>query len=87
MELFTIDNLSFTYPEQEQAVLRNISLKLNQGDFAVLAGSSGCGKSTLLRQMKTVLFHNAYGDNNRFGFQVIHVLYGHVFHYASAYWE
>lgn len=55
MELFTIDNLSFTYPEQEQAVLRNISLKLNQGDFAVLAGSSGCGKSTLLRQMKTVL--------------------------------
>lgn len=55
MELFTIQNLTFTYPEQESAVLRNVSLRLSQGDFAVLAGSSGCGKSTLLRQLKTVL--------------------------------
>lgn len=55
MELFTIQNLTFTYPEQETAVLRDISLGLHPGDFAVLAGPSGCGKSTLLRQMKTVL--------------------------------
>ena len=55
MELFAIQNLTFTYPEQEMPVLRDVSLTLKQGDFAVLAGSSGCGKSTLLRQMKTVL--------------------------------
>ena len=55
MELFAIQNLTFTYPEQEKPVLKNVSLSLNQGDFAVLAGPSGCGKSTLLRQMKTVL--------------------------------
>ena len=55
MELFAIQNLTFTYPEQEKPVLRDISLTLKQGDFAVLAGSSGCGKSTLLRQLKTVL--------------------------------
>ena len=55
MELFAIQNLTFTYPEQESPVLRDISLTLKQGDFAVLAGSSGCGKSTLLRQLKTVL--------------------------------
>ena len=55
MELFKIQNLTFAYPEQEEAVLKNVSMELRQGDFAVLAGSSGCGKSTMLRQMKTVL--------------------------------
>ena len=55
MELFKIQNLTFTYPEQETEVLRDVSMSLRQGDFAVLAGSSGCGKSTLLRQLKTVL--------------------------------
>jgi len=55
MELFKIQNLTFTYPEQETPVLSDVSLTLRQGDFAVLAGPSGCGKSTLLRQLKTVL--------------------------------
>ena len=55
MELASIQNLTFTYPEQEKAVLRDVSLTLRPGDFAVLAGPSGCGKSTLLRQLKTVL--------------------------------
>ena len=55
MELASIQNLTFTYPEQEKAVLRDVSISLHPGDFAVLAGPSGCGKSTLLRQLKTVL--------------------------------
>ena len=55
MELASIQNLTFTYPEQDQAALRDVSISLHPGDFAVLAGPSGCGKSTLLRQMKTVL--------------------------------
>ncbi len=55
MELFAIQNLTFTYPEQEVPVLRNVSMELHHGDFVVLAGSSGCGKSTMLRQLKTVL--------------------------------
>ena len=55
MECFKIQNLTFTYPEQEIPVLRNVDLSLHPGDFTVLAGSSGCGKSTLLRQLKTVL--------------------------------
>ena len=54
MELASIQNLTFTYPEQESAVLRDVSISLRRGDFAVLAGPSGCGKSTLLRQLKTV---------------------------------
>ena len=55
MELASIQNLTFTYPEQEQPILRDVSVSLERGDFAVLAGPSGSGKSTLLRQMKTVL--------------------------------
>ena len=55
MELFKIQNLTFTYPEQDAPVLRDVSISLKQGDFAVLAGPSGCGKSTMLRQLKTVL--------------------------------
>ena len=55
MERFKIQNLTFTYPEQDRPVLRNVSIDLHSGDFAVLAGPSGCGKSTLLRQLKTVL--------------------------------
>ena len=55
MELASIQNLTFVYPEQEKAVLRDVSLSLRPGDFAVLAGPSGSGKSTLLRQLKTVL--------------------------------
>lgn len=55
MELFALRNLSFTFPEQENPVLRDITLTLQQGDFAALVGPSGSGKSTLLRQLKTVL--------------------------------
>ncbi len=33
----------------ETAVLKDISLEVEAGDFVVLVGSSGCGKSTLLR--------------------------------------
>ena len=55
MELFKIQNLTFTYPEQDSPVLRDVSMVLKQGDFVVLAGPSGCGKSTMLRQLKSVL--------------------------------
>ena len=55
MELFTIRDLTFSYPEQPQPALRSLSLTVEQGEFLVLCGPSGCGKSTLLRQLKTVL--------------------------------
>ena len=45
MELASIQNLTFTYPQQQRPVLRDVTLSLRSGDFAVLAGASGCGKS------------------------------------------
>lgn len=55
METFTIQNLSFAYPEQAGKALDDVTLHVERGGFLVLCGPSGCGKSTLLRQLKSVL--------------------------------
>mgnify|MGYP000946609334 CR=1 FL=1 len=49
MEVFTIRNLTFAYPEQEKHALSDLTLSVQPGEFLVLCGPSGCGKSTLLR--------------------------------------
>jgi len=55
VEAFTIQNLSFSYPEQRKKAIQDLTLTVRSGEFLVLCGPSGCGKSTLLRQLKTVL--------------------------------
>ncbi|MDR3363873.1 MAG: ATP-binding cassette domain-containing protein [Clostridiales Family XIII bacterium] len=55
MALFEIKGVSFSYPERERPALKDVSLSVGAGEFAVLCGKSGCGKSTLLRHLKTVL--------------------------------
>ncbi|CEN78191.1 ABC transporter ATP-binding protein [Paraclostridium sordellii] len=55
MSIYSIKNLSFSYPLKETLQLDNINLDVNQGEFVVICGKSGCGKSTLLRHLKTVL--------------------------------
>ena len=41
--------LSYRYPEAATEALRKIDLRIDEGEFVVLAGRSGTGKSTLLR--------------------------------------
>ena len=55
MEIYKIENLTFSYPETDEKALDNISFSVNDGEFITLCGYSGCGKSTLLRQLKTCL--------------------------------
>ena len=43
-------NLSLTYPNGLEA-LKNIDLKIEQGEFVVIVGLSGAGKSTLIRSI------------------------------------
>lgn len=55
MAHFSIESLSFSYPESEKLVLDDVSLHIAQGEYVCLCGTSGCGKTTLLRHFKTVL--------------------------------
>ncbi len=55
MELYTFQNLNFTYPQADRPALSGIDLSIQAGEFIILCGPSGCGKSTLLRQFKTCL--------------------------------
>lgn len=55
MESYRIENLTFSYPDQERKILDNLSFSLEKGEFVSLIGPSGCGKTTLLRQLKSIL--------------------------------
>ena len=41
-------NLSFTYPEAKEATLKNINIKINEGETIGIVGKIGCGKTTLV---------------------------------------
>lgn len=55
MALFTIEHLTFSYPQQTARAIDDLTLTIPEGAFMVLCGPSGCGKSTLLRQLKPAL--------------------------------
>ncbi|MBR2177463.1 MAG: ATP-binding cassette domain-containing protein [Clostridia bacterium] len=55
MEIYSVRDLSFSYPAAKEKALKNINLSVNEGEFVMICGLSGCGKSTLLRQLKTSL--------------------------------
>lgn len=44
-------NVSFSYGSSEEAVLNNISFKVNKGETLAIIGGTGCGKSTLVNLM------------------------------------
>ncbi|MGN0635271.1 MAG: ABC transporter ATP-binding protein, partial [Acutalibacteraceae bacterium] len=44
-----LKNVSFTYPESEKQVLKNINLKLQKGEKLALVGVNGAGKTTLVK--------------------------------------
>ncbi len=42
------NNVSFSYPESENEVLKNVSFTAKSGEVTAVIGSTGCGKSTIV---------------------------------------
>lgn len=57
----TLNQITFSYPQQPTAALENISLQVSAGDHIAILGRTGCGKSTLL-QLLTRAWDPAQGE-------------------------
>ena len=60
MEILSLKNVSFSYPDCDKKAVDNVTLSIEEGDFVVLCGATGCGKTTLLRLIKKEL--TPYGN-------------------------
>jgi ABC-type bacteriocin/lantibiotic exporter with double-glycine peptidase domain len=49
------EELNFKFPEGKNDILKNISIKINQGDKIILDGENGSGKTTLIRILSGLL--------------------------------
>ena len=47
-QYLTIDNIAYSYPNQSQLAIEDLSLKIKRGESIALVGKSGAGKTTLV---------------------------------------
>lgn len=50
-------SVTFTYAEHSEPVLRDVTLRINEGEFVVVVGDTGVGKSTLLQLLNGTVPH------------------------------
>lgn len=59
MQFINVDNVTFTYENDEdnenRVVLNKLSLSINKGEFVALLGHNGSGKSTLAKMFNGIL--------------------------------
>ena len=60
--MIEIQDLSFTYKNEEKPALRNIRLSVPDGGFLGVIGPAGAGKTTLARAISGMIPHHYTGD-------------------------
>jgi osmoprotectant transport system ATP-binding protein len=53
--MITFENVSKTFDHGKTYAVKNLSLKINDGELLVLLGSSGCGKTTSLKMINRLV--------------------------------
>ena len=62
MSVIETQGITYTYPGASKQSLRDITLTIEKGEFAILTGPSGCGKTTLCRCFNGLIPHFYAGE-------------------------
>lgn len=62
MDVVELRDVCFTYQGRREAGVKNINLKIKQGEFILLTGRSGCGKTTLSSLINGLIPHFFPGE-------------------------
>ena len=62
MAVIQTENLTYTYPSATKPSIRDISIKIEKGEFVLITGPSGCGKTTLCRCFNGLIPHFYPGE-------------------------
>ena len=62
MAVIETKKLTYTYPGGTKPSIRDISIKIEKGEFVLITGPSGCGKTTLCRCFNGLIPHFYQGE-------------------------
>jgi energy-coupling factor transport system ATP-binding protein len=61
MAIIEVEGLSYRYPHTDQPALRQVSFRVEEGEFVALVGANGAGKSTLCYALTGFVPHFFHG--------------------------
>jgi len=62
MSIIETEKLTYTYPGGTKPSIRDVSIKIDKGEFVLITGPSGCGKTTLCRCFNGLIPHFYQGE-------------------------
>jgi energy-coupling factor transporter ATPase len=62
MTIIEAKNLTYTYPGGTKPSIKDVSIKIEKGEFTLITGPSGCGKTTLCRCFNGLIPHFYQGE-------------------------
>lgn len=62
MAIIQTENLTYKYPSATKPSIRDVSIKIEKGEFVLITGPSGCGKTTLCRCFNGLIPHFYQGE-------------------------